>query len=304
LNEAGQLNIGPLQWILQLPDGGSVRYDAPAYGGFWSGSAVRPLPPPLVSLPVSIRCAARSVPAERPLYRSGEHWALWEEDGERIVCSGFHPQQAARFFCRFDSGLTAASVDLDPSREGNGGRFFEAPLRYPLDQILSWGMLARCGGLILHAAVAVKDGKAFVFAGRSGAGKSTLSALCFRSGWRILNDDRAMVFRRGGAFRVAGTPWHGSGRFAEADELPLSGLCFIEKSADDRIETVASRASRMALLDTAAIPWFEESWAQGALDAADRLLGGIPLYRLHFRKELSAVQTLETACGQTEGAAA
>ena len=168
----------------------------------------------------------------------------------------------------------------------------EAPLRYPVDQIWTWGLLSQLGGALLHAAVAVKDGTGWVFAGRSGAGKSTLAGLCRAEGWRILNDDRAMVFRRGGAWRVAGTPWHGSGRFAEAAEVPLGGIYLLRQARDNRLEPVSRSRARLALLDVAAVPWFEETWAQGILDGLDRLTRDVEIARFHFSKTPQAVRAL------------
>lgn len=151
-------------------------------------------------------------------------------------------------------------------------------------------MLARIGGALLHAAVAVNDGVGHVFTGRSGAGKSTISALLRAEGWRVLNDDRVVVFRRGGAWRVAGTPWHGSGRFAEAAEVPLAGIHFLQQAAECRRESMAASQIRLALLDVTAVPWFEDSWSQGILDGLDRLAREVEVDRFHFAKTPAAAQ--------------
>jgi hypothetical protein len=134
--------------------------------------------------------------------------------------------------------------------------------------------------------------------------KSTLSGLCHREGWGILNDDRVLVFRRGGEWRVAGTPWHGSGRFAEAAEVPLGGILFLTQSAENRLEEMDLSACRLALLDVAAVPWFEDSWAQGTLDGLDRLVREIELQRFHFTRTSAAVRVVENAQGLRPGVCA
>jgi hypothetical protein len=131
-----------------------------------------------------------------------------------------------------------------------------------------------------------------LFAGRSGAGKSTLAALCHAEGWRILNDDRAMVFRRDREWRVAGTPWHGSGRFAEAAKCRWAALFLLKQAGEDRIEPVDAAQARLALLDVAAVPWFAEDWSQGILDGLDGLVREIEPARLHFTKTAEAVAML------------
>ena len=294
----GFLHIGPLQWTLDFPDDCGVPYSDPAYDGFWFDADVTNRPASLVTMSVSVRREARSVPAEEPLYCGGKNWALWEQEDELVICSGYYNQAVAGVYCRLNRRAKSAEVFLDPARAAKG----LAPLCYPLDQILSWGMLAECGGVILHSAVVVKDGLSWVFIGRSGAGKTTLSELCFSKGWKILNDDRTMVFTRGDQVVASGTPWHGSGRFAEALEKPLGGVFVIEKASQNHVEAMSEEEIKYALLDVAAVPWFDDEWAQGVLDAADSLMRTVPFYRFSFSRDLEAVQTLETFCNQQAGA--
>ena len=273
------LQIGPLRWELDV----DVSYSDPAYDGFCANSAE-----PLVRIPVSVERRTMGLPSGEPLYRGGKNWALWEDGRDLIVCSGFAGQPAPRFYARVCRDSGAVALSLDPAREDGSN-----PLCYPMDQILSWGPLAQCGGLILHSAVAVKDGVGWVFSGRSGAGKSTLAEQCRQAGWQILNDDRVMVFQRAGRWRVAGTPWHGSGRFAEAKEVPLGGICFIEKAAQSRAAPMAREQVRYSLLDVAAIPWFEDEWSQAALDVAGRFATENLFYRLACTKDRTAVDAVE-----------
>ena len=241
---------------------------------------------------MDVRLAKSAVPSRAPLWQVGQGWAAWEAGDDLLCLAGFHAPNQAYFGCRVSRDLSRAELAVDPDLPGMAAGSMEAPLRYPLDQVVSWGLLARIGGALLHSAVAVKDGVGCVFAGRSGAGKSTLSELCHAEGWRILNDDRAMVFRRGGTWRVAGTPWHGSARFAEAAEVPLGGIYFLNQATEDRLMPLAASPARLALLDVAAVPWFEDSWAQGTLDGLDRLVGDVETSRFHFTKTPAAVQAL------------
>jgi hypothetical protein len=210
----------------------------------------------------------------------------------------------ARQGCRVAHDLSRAEIALNPEWEGTDSAIVESPLRYPLDQILSWGLLSRIGGALLHAAVAVRDGIGWVFAGHSGAGKSTLSGLCHAAGWRILNDDRVLIYPRAGEWRVAGTPWHGTGRFAEAADFPLGGLFLLQQSKSDRVEPIADSQARLDLLDVAAVPWFEDTWSQNILDGLDRLVREIPVQRFHFTKTSAAVQALVDYQGLRAGVCA
>ncbi len=327
----GHLDIGPLRFALRT-GGVPVRYADPAYAGFFrpprainiqysifniqhSRGVAATVPcgsppgdlasseakvgyyapatafaPPLLDLPVEIQAGVAPRPAGEPLWRAGGHWAAWEDGGELVFHVGLEAPDAARVSCRVAQDCSRAELTVHPSAWTEG--VCESPLRYPLDQILSWGLLSKIGGALLHAAVAVKDGVGYVFAGRSGAGKSTLAALCHAEGWRILNDDRVMVFRRDGDWRVAGTPWHGSGRFAEAAEVPLGGVFLLKQAAENRIEPLEAAQARLALLDVAAVPWFAEEWSQGILDGLDQLVRDVEPARFHFTQTAEAVDAL------------
>jgi len=258
-----------------------------------SREAVACAPPPvhpLLELPVAITEGVGEIPATPPLWRAGNHWAVWDDGAELAFHVGLEAPEAVRASCRVAKNVSRAELTVHPSAWKDG--ICQSPLKYPLDQILSWGLLSKIGGALLHAAVAVKDGVGIVFAGRSGAGKSTLAGLCHAAGWRILNDDRAVVFRRGGEWRVAGTPWHGSGRFAEAAEVPLGGVYLLKQARENRIEPLAAAQARLALLDVAAVPWFAEEWSQGMLDGLDRLVREAKAAQFHFTKTAAAVDAL------------
>ncbi len=86
----------------------------------------------------------------------------------------------------------------------DGARAFQPfPRRLALP-LLEWG-LNWCvyhhanQFLIVHAAVAERDGRAIVLPGRPGAGKSTLCAALVSGGWRLLSDEFALLRPADGA---------------------------------------------------------------------------------------------------------
>jgi len=301
---AGHLNIGPLRMVLQVRGAGQVRVSNPAYAGFYSDAPDSAAPAPLCEMPVEIIRQVSVIPSHEPLWRADRHWAIWEEGADLICCVGIHQREHPRFHCRIARDGSLARLSLDPESAESDPTLYESPLCYPMDQILSWGMLSRIGGVLLHAAVAVRDGVGWVFAGHSGAGKSTLSALCHAEGFRILNDDRVMLFQRDGEWKVAGTPWHGSGRFAEAAEVPLGGLFFLQQATESRMVSVSASQARLALLDVAAVPWFEDAWSQGMLDGLEQVVQGVDARRFHFTKTSEAVAVLKDAQDSLAGVCA
>ena len=109
-------------------------------------------------------------------------------------------------------------------------------------------ILAKQGGFLVHAASAIRGGRAFLFAGVSGAGKTTISRLA-PSDAILLTDEISYVRRDGNAYRACGTPFAGElARVGENQSAPLAALFLLEKGPENRIERVAPpEAVRMLL---------------------------------------------------------
>ncbi len=281
-----RLRVGPIEFRFSGESARALRYTYWAYRDFFlpeGSDAVQP--EPLATLPIHLLSQRPARPSRPPDFAAGRNWAAWDLDTQWLFCSGYYERARPRFACALAKDWSGAKLAVD----GDGA---DAPLRYPIDQILTWGLLGRCGGLLVHGAATERDGTAMVFAGRSGAGKSTLSSLCLDAGWRILNDDRNIVYPRAGEWRVGGTPWHGSGCYAEHRDATLGAIYLLAQSPVDRIETIPCREARMELLDVSAIPWFEEDWSARTLAALERVTEQVPVHRFHFTKTSDAVKTL------------
>jgi len=285
---SGILTVGPVRFVLDGADSHTLRYEDWAYRGFFSEKL-----PPCGSGPESVDLSVRIVqgsipcPDGPPQFQAGQNWAVWPDGDAYLFCTGYTNRQKPSRVCRLPHALDHAVLHVpgDPA---------DRPLRYPLDQVLSWGLLGRCNGLLLHAAAVVRDGVGYVLAGRSGAGKSTLSGLCHDQGWEILNDDRVIVHPDAqGKWQVSGTPWHGSGCYARNRTVPLRGLYVLAQDTRDAATAMSRRDARLALMDVAAIAWFSESWSQAALDTLARVCAEVPVCRLHFTRSVSAVDVLE-----------
>lgn len=282
-----QLCVGPLRFLFAGESGRQVCYGDWAYRGFFSavGQDVSLASP--VTLTILLAGGMPDMPERAPDFLSGRNWAAWNRSGGMRFCSGFAGRERPRFACDLASSLDECILHVD-------GSLADAPLRYPLDQILTWGLLGTCGGVLLHAAAVEHDGVGYVLAGRSGAGKSTLSGFCHASGWDILNDDRVIVHPDpvSGQWLVSGTPWHGTGCFARNRTVPLGGVYLLQQDRENVAEEIALQAARYALMDVAGIAWFQEVWSQQALDAIARLTEEVPVWRLRFTRSADAVEML------------
>lgn len=180
-----------------------------------------------------------------------------------------------------------ARVDLDS--QGRDGRLLIRtglevdPLDYPLDQLLTIHLLQKHGGLLLHAACVVSNGRAFVVAGPSGEGKTTFArAASQHSELTVLTDERVVLRKCDGQWFAYGTPWVGEGRFSDAGSAPLSGIFLLKKSDRDEL-TVLSPIRALASLVGCHFPagWIGDTASQ--LEPLEELVADVRCSRLRTR---------------------
>jgi hypothetical protein len=167
----------------------------------------------------------------------------------------------------------------------NCGHIRQSANPYAIDSVLRIVhtlILARQGGFLVHAASAVRDGRAFLFAGVSGAGKTTISRLA-PSDATLLTDEVSYVRREGEQYLACGTPFAGElAKVGENLSAPLRTLFLLEKGPKNRMEPVAtSEAARLLMrniLFFADDPGLVKLVFQSACEFVER----IPVRRLIF----------------------
>jgi hypothetical protein len=140
-------------------------------------------------------------------------------------------------------------AEFDP-RTGQGW-IRQSPNPYSIDgvlRILHSLVLAREGGFLVHAASAVRNGRAFLFAGVSGAGKTTLSRLAPPDA-EVLTDEISYVRPGDTGYVAFGTPFAGElARIGANLRAPLAALYLLVQGPENRIEPLEPAAAARALL--------------------------------------------------------
>jgi hypothetical protein len=152
-------------------------------------------------------------------------------------------------------------------------------------------VLARQGGFLLHSASAVRNGKAFLFAGVSGAGKTTISRLAPADA-TLLTDEISYVRKRdaskdvsqkGDGYVAFGTPFAGElGRPGENTSAPVAALYLLAKGPENRIEPVSVADAGREVLANMLFFAEDRELVCSAFDAACDFVHRVPVYRLTF----------------------
>jgi hypothetical protein len=143
-------------------------------------------------------------------------------------------------------------------------------------------MLAKQGGFLLHSASAIRNGKAFLFAGVSGAGKTTISRLAPPDA-TLLTDEISYVRKIGDGYVAFGTPFTGElAKLGENTSAPLAALYLLAQGPENRIEPVAVADAGRGLLANMLFFAKDQEMVHWAFQAACEFVRRVPVYKLTF----------------------
>ncbi len=183
-------------------------------------------------------------------------------------------EPACRFEIHLDPSGRASDEDARVTRSGSiwnfrrgdfdatwnprtgHGRITQCPNPYSIDTVLRIThslVLAEEGGFLLHAASAIRNSRAFLFAGVSGAGKTTMSRLAPADA-TVLTDEISYIRRatnkNGEKNYVAfGTPFAGElARVGANTSAPLEALYLLVQGPENRVEPISKIDAARALM--------------------------------------------------------
>ena len=143
-------------------------------------------------------------------------------------------------------------------------------------------VLARQGGFLLHSASAIRNGKAFLFAGVSEAGKTTISRLAPPDA-TLLTDEISYVRKHDSGYTAYGTPFTGElAKSGENVSAPIAALYLLAKGSENRIDPIAPAEAIRSLL--ANLLFFAEDGdlVQSIFHSAFDFVSRVPVFRLTF----------------------
>lgn len=255
-----RISVADVCVALRVDDAGVTERTRARYAGFLAPDAV-----PDFVIDVAVREGVQFVPME---------------PGPWVINTTFHDDVLT-----FESYVEKGEVNLAAGR----GHLVMAPtglVENYLRVLYAW-CAVRAGGLLLHSAGVVRDGRAFLFFGASGSGKTTVARLS--ADYAILSDDILMVKPVNGTFQAFGVPFRGE--FVDAPRAntraPLAGLYRLRKAAEHRVAPMPPAQAVAALASCTPFVVINPEMGRQVMDICSRLVAQVPVLELHFRKDPS-----------------
>ena len=174
---------------------------------------------------------------------------------------------------------------------GSRGRITQSATPYAADsalRIVHSLLLAERGGFLLHAASAIRNGRAFLFAGVSGAGKTTMASLA-PSDAILLTDEISYVRPENGRYVAFGTPFTGElNRSGKNVSAPVAALYLLEQAHDNEIASVSPAQACRRLLENILFFAQDSSLVSRVFQTACDFTAAVPVHILRFKKDSSA----------------
>ena len=174
-------------------------------------------------------------------------------------------------------------AEWDPAR--GRGRIQQTANPYSIDSVLRIVhtlILAREGGFLLHAASAIRGGRAFLFSGVSGAGKTTISRLAPPDA-TLLTDEISYVRRMGEGYYACGTPF--SGELQQSGEncsAPIRSLFFLTHGQENKMEPMTRAEALRGLMRNILFFAEDHELVERIFHAACEFVERVPAQRLTF----------------------
>ncbi|MDR3574722.1 MAG: hypothetical protein P4L50_12725 [Anaerolineaceae bacterium] len=254
-------------------------------------------------------------------------WAIYRQsDGWLYLgISPTEQDKTLRCIAKFDQNYSHTLVYHPESNEFKKGDLQSLSMLIT-DQILIARLLADRRGCYLHSAGAILNAAGMLFVGHSGAGKSTTSRLLMQARYfatakpgtlnspqnkshdvvaeahnqfpglsvEILCDDRNIIRRFKGGWRVYGSWNHGDIVEVSPDSSVLGAVLFLQQDKKNELVQITDRKEIWRrLLSTLIKPMVTADWWQKEIDMLEHLVKEVPFYTMHFDMSGNIVNELE-----------
>lgn len=153
--------------------------------------------------------------------------------------------------------------------------------------------LPKFNAFVMHGAVIKVEDKGVAFMATSGTGKTThmlyWKEICGDK-LTIINGDKPIIRIIDGVPYAFGTPWAGKERFHKNDRVAMTDLCFIERSAEDKVENLSGINGAMLFINQI-YRNHDPEYLRQTYDLANKFFTSCNLRKIKCTNNISAAKT-------------
>lgn len=153
-------------------------------------------------------------------------------------------------------------------------------------------MLPKKDAFLLHGATFELEGKGICFLAKSGTGKSTHMLLwkrLFGEKLKIINGDKPIIRFENGQPLAFGTPWCGKEGLCENRGVPLTDICFITRSQQNKTVPLDKGEALGRLMSQIIIPSGSENILK-IMTMLDKVTENCRMWEIFCNTDLSSAQ--------------
>jgi len=230
----------------------------------------------------------QAISGAEQIFDSSPVWTLHRQ-GDASVFKIFDHLNDQKRILVLDPDIQTAKLYF-PNPDSN----FVNPFYGPTIELLLIQYLAQERGMIVHASGIADGDRGLLFVGESGAGKSTLSNLWYQDGGgAVLSDDRIIVRKKKGAYRMYGTPWHGEARFVSPRSAELVQIYFLQHDQTNEVRPMNRADTVVEFLKASFPPFWDARGVEFGMAFLSDLAEKIPCQALSFKPDQSVIDFIK-----------
>jgi len=228
-----------------------------------------------------------------------EDHRIFAEDGFHI---GQDPHTGAIQMASYCLQLRGWQLVGDLSADFSSGTIYlrqeidglnDNPLHIPMRDHLLHNRFAALNIAICHGSHIDYEGRSLLFIAKSGTGKTTTGLLWQDAGYRLLNDEKNLLFIRDNTAFAATAFWHGSYPITIPGEQPLAGIFLLAQAPENKLVPVSPvRAVSRLLANTFSERYHKENF-QRVIDTYTAVIERVPVFELHCTPDQRAVEIVK-----------
>lgn len=224
-------------------------------------------------------------------FETDHGWQLLQV-GEKKVIRVRSAEQDPYQLGIFPSDFRSGDIYIAPFEDTQGHFIF--PLSYPMGELFIMNLLGTGLGMLFHACGVIYQGKGYLFTGHGGAGKTTTARMWETvPGAKVVNDDKVILRKEAGEFRMYGTPWHGEGGMVLPDSAPLHRVFILKQADQNTVSSLHPVDAAGRLLARTFVPLWDADKIDYSLKFLDELCQAVPCVELGFLPDYSAVEFVQ-----------